>query len=123
VRENESYNPLNPVVRLSGGRPRGERVAFGLALQTLFREHGITRQTDMARLIREGGYLRRIQQNTISNWILGKSEPVDPKGLADALANVLPVTAEQWDYLSLAYFAPREYMRRYHPWLVTPQGR
>ena len=61
------------------GRRRRRRVAFGLALVRLFKEHGITRQEDMARVIREGSYPKEIKQNTISNWATGKSEPEDPQ--------------------------------------------
>jgi hypothetical protein len=36
-------------------------------------------------------------------------------GFTDALAEALELTPEQYDYLYLGYFAPKEYMRRYHP--------
>jgi hypothetical protein len=111
IRVSEENN-RNPVVWLSGHRRRD---AFGLALERVFEEHGIAGQEDMARVIREGGYHRTIPQNTISNWMGGTSEPERPWKLAAALEEVLPMTEKQWTYLSLAYFAPREYLRRYHP--------
>jgi hypothetical protein len=53
----------------------------------------------------------------------GTSESEDQKELADALAEALPMTLEQWEYLSLALFEPRVFLEHYHPWLVTPEGR
>ena len=113
-------DPINPVVWVSRTR---RRVAFGLALERFFREHGITRQEDMARVIREAGYPReKIGQGTISNWLRGESEPVKPSELSEALVEALPTTREQREYLSVALFFPLMYLQQYHPLLVTPEG-
>ncbi len=113
-------NPLNPVVCLSRTH---RRVAFGLALERFFREHGITGQENMVRVIKEGGYPHDIKQNTISNWSTGKSDPVKPSDLSKALMKALPATSEQMRYLSLACFVPVKYLRWYRPELIAEDDK